>query len=608
MINKKVRMLIITYTCLTLSILGVVIGTKGIMRVVSTNQQIEKDTKYIQSIKSSINKSETKAKAYIKQENYVSAIKEYEKIEKLTTNAQDNIISKDKKVLNQFAESITEKSNCNIKKAEIYTLQGDKEKSSEILEKSLKETLKNFNDKTPKNNIENSNYSIQISSKNTSDLIIKLFLNGEREKALQYSKKYFEINNNFSKYTKEDFYMIKTMFSLYIINGDKDNAQKLLSDYEKMTNRVSEYYDIARMESILGHYDIALNFLEKSWKENKNVIEIYDYITELTVDKEVNIGRMILNLQEKDEDNLIYKEWLAICYVNDGEYEQADKIFKKIDESSICTSLLKIKALILQNEYEKAETQIDEFIKTNSEYTFMGYHLKGWLKLFDNQSTEALEYYNKSVKLNDSYTDNYTKLLPAILKQDNALFTSLQITEIQKNITDKPYEYMLYRILDKMTADKQNNYTNIVLGLNNNTSVFANLINERITKGDYSTALTYLNKYTNGKKNIPMNIQYLKSVLLFKNGEYDKAIDLTRCFYANNNNDYIALNNAACYYLIVEHNIDKSLLNAKAALDNCSNDDREIVDLNYRKIVNLKHQYDISDNKSLDIPEVQLLY
>ena len=68
--------------------------------------------------------------------------------------------------------------------------------------------------------------------------------------------------------------------------------------------------------------------------------------------------------------------------------------------------------------------------------------------------------------------------------------------------------------------------------------------------------------------------------MYFNNKDYDKAIESIRKAYSLNEKDVLSLNNAACYYIMVEEDIWRGYSNIESAYNDMPSDlDQDLKDV-----------------------------
>ena len=96
-------------------------------------------------------------------------------------------------------------------------------------------------------------------------------------------------------------------------------------------------------------------------------------------------------------------------------------------------------------------------------------------------------------------------------------------------------------------------------------------------------------------------------VIYLEDKKNEDALTQIRKAYAIDENDILTLNNAGYYYMIVDKNIDRAIVNLKSAYDgineNTSEEQKQIITDNYNKV---KAIY--NDNNRVQIPELKLFY
>ena len=119
------------------------------------------------------------------------------------------------------------------------------------------------------------------------------------------------------------------------------------------------------------------------------------------------------------------------------------------------------------------------------------------------------------------------------------------------------------------------------------------------------------------KKAISLNEDYYKyyrtlGTVYFNNKDYDKAIESIRKAYSLNENDVLSLNNAACYYIMIEKDIWRGYSNIESAYNDMpSNLDKELKDLitsNYEAIKKVYDKYVNDESTVINIDNLELAY
>ena len=122
---------------------------------------------------------------------------------------------------------------------------------------------------------------------------------------------------------------------------------------------------------------------------------------------------------------------------------------------------------------------------------------------------------------------------------------------------------------------------------------------------------------TDLKKAISINENYYKyyrtlGTVYFNNKDYDKAIDSIRKAYSLNENDVLSLNNAACYYVMIDKDIWRGYSNIESAYNDMPSDlDEEAKNLitnNYKAIKKVYDKYVNDENTVINLDNLELAY
>ena len=122
---------------------------------------------------------------------------------------------------------------------------------------------------------------------------------------------------------------------------------------------------------------------------------------------------------------------------------------------------------------------------------------------------------------------------------------------------------------------------------------------------------------TNLKKAISVdenNYKYYRTLgtLYFNNKDYDKAIESIRKAYSLNEKDVLSLNNAACYYIMVEKDIWRGYSNIECAYNDMPSDLdedlKELITSNYEEIKKVYDKYVNDESTAINIDNLKLVY
>ncbi len=489
-------------------------------------------------------------------------------------------------------QKIDETSNLlNAKIAEVYSVKGDIENSKKYITKA----------KSDKKTAELLNY-----------IIFTEFMNKDYKTALLDGEKAL-------KDYPHDKKLIKTMFTVYMANNELDKAKSLMNIYPVDSNSSYDMAEYGRMLMVEGDMDNGFKNLKLAWDKNKDEYKVYDVLAQISVYNKDKILELITNLSDKNKEEPAYKMWLAKIYSLQKETaDQAGQILDSIKDKDIGKIEFKlIEASILQNtnKTKEADELMNTLIKENKDsYTIL--HTAGWYYLNKKEYDKAEKYCKESILKNRDYPDNYGFLMPEILKDEGKsiegepYFRTAMMKEpynynIMLNIanfywytnknTDKAMEYFkMAEIVKPDDADIK--YNMALIDLNNKKDDDAvKLLNECIKLADA----------------VPEYHRTLGTVYFLK-GNTKEALQQIRYAYNGDENDILTLNNAGCYYITVDANLDRGMFNLKKAYEGITKDTdkytKDTITENYNKAKKLYEDYTSSSSKTLKVPDFIMFY
>lgn len=516
--------------------------------------------------------TDNKAEDYYYAGEYEKAIEEY-----------NSLILKDN----------TKENLWNIKIAEIYSIKGQLDKSKEYIEKVKSKGI---------NDAEVYNY-----------VIFTEFMNKDYDTALadgvEALKKY-----------PDNKKIIKTMFTVYMSTNNMGKAKDIITSYPVDSRSAYDLAEHSRMLMIDGQWDEGFKELRDAWSIDKDEFKIYDVLSQIAVYNRDMILESVTNLSTKNPNDVAYKLWLAKLYsLTEETADQAEKILSGLnseDTGKIESKL--IESAILQNtkQGDKADKLMEDIIKQyNNDYRVL--HAAGWYYLNKKDMDKANQYCRESIIKNKNYPDNYGFLMPEILKAQGkstegepyfrtALYKEPYNYNIMLNIanyywyttknSEKALEYFKFAEIVKPT-DPEIKYNMALIHLTNKREDEAvNLLKQCIKLSDST----------------PKYHRTLGTIYLEK-GKNDEAIKEIRYAYSADEADVLTLNNAGCYYIMVEGNLERGLYNLQKAAEGLNQShDKYTVDTirgNYEKAKKLVDQYNNSSgNEKLKVPDFILFY
>lgn len=495
----------------------------------------------------------------------------------------------------------------NLKIAEIYSVQGQLVKSNQMIEEiyntrnKIKDTSKDKIEEFDTKDRELTNY-----------IVFTTLVNGEVEKALEYGEV-------FLKDYPSDKNLLKTMYTVYIASGNPDEAKKILAEYDTVTETAKDLADLAQMYMLIDDYDKSFTLLFDAWNKDKNEVKILDVIEQMADYNQTDILNRILKLEESNPDEIAYKMWKAKIYLMNKEYfEKANEIITDLDSKqplNINLLLMESEMYLNLGENEKSNEALDKIVNNNSN-TFIGYYASA-LKDYNNENyDDALINCDKSVELNKDYTNNYAVFIPKILEKkqkseetESYLRTALYKEPFNYNITIKTAEYYGNTLSD---STKALNYYNLASKIRiNDADIYYNmaLININNQRTDEACELLKTSIAINNKS--PKYHRALGTVYI-NTEKYEEALKEIKNAYSIDNTDILTLNNAACYYVAIDGDVERSMTNMKAAYDGINDktleEDKVIIYDNYEKVKSLYDAYNKRDGATLTVPQLQLFY
>lgn len=477
------------------------------------------------------------------------------------------------------------------KSAEVYSLKGDTNKLTQNIEE-----IKN-NDKKD--------------SKSLSYVINIQLINNDYKKALLDGEKFLREN-------PKDKTLMTSLFSAYLFNKEYEKAKKLLESYpldEKSSCDIAKYAD---MLMNVGEEKRAIEYLKKAWHLNKDEYKVYDVIVHKAINNKSKVLDIISKLSIEEPDELAYRMWRAKIYSRSLEtIKEAEKIIDSLkgqDIGKIAPKAIEASILMNKKEKDKAQDVIDKLLKENKR-DYRVSHTASWFYLSIGDLEKAEEYCIKSIYENQDYVDNYAFLMPEIIKKQNknvdtffhiALCKELYNTDIMINTAN-------YSLEKEENMKKALKYFKM-----------AELIEPLGSEVKYNIALVYIseNNDKEAEKSLkecikinPKNSKYYRTLgtIYFLNGKNNEALKEIKEAYNADEKDPLTLNNAGCYYINVNTDLEKGMYNLRLAKNYINNDldknHKKTIEENYEKGKKLLEQYKKSEgDEKLEIPNFILFY
>lgn len=517
--------------------------------------------------------SENKAEEYYYNREYDKAIEEYNNIKEKDTNKGEGL--------------------WDAKISEVYSVKGDIEKSKISIEAALKLGSKNS---------EVLNY-----------IVFTEFMNKDYKAALTNGEEAL-------KQFPEDKKLIKTMYTVYMANNDKDNAKKLLANYPLDYKSSVDTAEYARMLMLNGQWEQGYKKLRAAWYIDKDEYKIYDILAQLSVYNKETLLENVTALSEKNPDDLAYKMWLAKIYsLSDATADQADKLLQDLKTKNVGNIEIKlIEASVLQGlkQNDKADELIKNVIDENKgDYRIL--HTAGWYYLNKKDLTNAEKYCRESIIKNKAYTDNYGFLMPEILKAEGKSIEGEPY--FRTAMFKEPYNYNImltianfywYTTKNTEKAMEYFNYSQIVNP--DEPEIKYNMAQINISNKKNDEAINLLQQCIKLNDSIAKYHRTLGTIYLL-NGKQADGIKEIRYAYGSDQEDILTLNDAGCYYISVEQNLVKGEYNLRKAVEGInSTTDQYTADTikeNYKKAKEILDKYtNGTANQSIKVPDLTLFY
>ncbi|MCB2289487.1 hypothetical protein LGK97_06865 [Clostridium sp. CS001] len=481
----------------------------------------------------------------------------------------------------------------NVKIAEVYSVKRDLSSSSKYIDIAKK---------YEKIDVNTYNY-----------IIFTEFMNGKHEEALKDG----EIA--LSKYPK-DKGLIKTMFTIYMGNNKINEAKEIILSYpvdEKSSYDIAEY---SRMLMLVDKVEEGYSQLRRAWELNKDEYKVYDVLAQISLYNKDALLQNVTALSQKHPNDLVYKIWLAKIYsLSADTVDEANKLLSEISNKDVGTIQIKlISANVYKNmnEIEKSDKLIQDVILQHPD-DYRAYHSAGWYYLYKKDYEKAKEYCNKSIELNKDYPDNYGFLMPEILKQEAKKLTAEPY--FRTALIKEPYNYNImlnfanyywYTSNDSAKALECFNLAAVIKP--QDADIKYNMALIKLSDNKIEDAIEILKVCSKLNELDPKYHRTLATIYMTENKPELAKVEI-KSAYSADQKDILTLNNAGCYYITFEQNLEKGFYNISKAYEglDASHDDytKKTILENYDKAQKLKESYTKGkDNQVLKIPDFILFY
>lgn len=495
-----------------------------------------------------------------------------------------------------------------VKIADIYSLQGEKEKSNTLLKEAL---IKR--DKVIK--AEGYEAYKEKDLELIKSMLFTFTLNQEYGDVISFGEQYI-------KDYGQNKDIAKILFIAYLQNNNEYKAEELLDTYpldEKSSYDIATY---ANMNILINRWDKGIDLLKDAWNIDNNDIKIFNVIRAMYLfDKDSLIDTLKNRINDSNEDE--YKVFLAASYSMDKDStDKALNLINELDDKkidTINTDLIKQEVYNnLNNESMNQEYLEDAIHKSKAidKESYSTYYLLSLKALSNGKYDEALTYAKKSINSNINNAESYGILIPSILNSKKD-FNTIEIY-YREAMKKEPFNYeIILNLANYYTNyvsndEKAKEYYKFAINLRkNNSDLYKKLAEIDIKDEKYEDAIENIKEAIEIDDNIQEYYTTLGALYLIE-GNYEEGIEVTRKAYSMNDKDVRALNNAAWYYLVVEKDLLRGFENLKAAYSEIpagmTDEDKNIIIENYNSIKNAYDKYMSDETEEFNITDLKLIY
>ena len=459
-----------------------------------------------------------------------------------------------------------------VKAAEVYSIKGDITQSDNLLREAIV--------KRDKLMLESGDKYIEQDKELINQVVFTFYINNELDQAESFGEYYLPTYNTYKP-------LLKTMFAIYLAKGDNKSAKEIVDSYPVDNESAYDLAILAKMQIMLGNYDDGLENLKKSYDLDKNEIKSFDVIMETCEFDKSKLLNKIKKLSEENPKEEAYEVWLdEINALEESNIDLSEVITDKID--------------------------VDKLDKDSYVYNYV----EAWKYYNKGQYDKALEACNAAIIANPEYANTFGILIPKILiaKGNSDKVEGYFRTAIY----NEPFNYNLITSIGKIYENDLQNYEkaketfNFVLSLNKDEdAIYYDLAFVDLAMENTDEAIKDLNEAISINKGYYKYYRTLGTVY-FNNKDYDKAIESIKKAYSLNENDVLSLNNAACYYVMVDKDIWRGYSNIESAYNDMPSDldeeSKNLITNNYKAIKKVYDKYVNDENTVINLDNLELAY
>lgn len=463
-----------------------------------------------------------------------------------------------------------------VKAAEVYSVQGDVTQSDNLLREAMV--------KRDKAMLEGGDKYIEQDKELINQVAFTFYINNELDQAESLGEYYL---TKYSTYKP----LLKTMFAIYLAKEDTKSAEEIVKSYPVNEEDAYDLAVLAKMEMMLGNYDDGLSNLKKSYNLDKNEIKSFDVIMETSEFDKDKLLNKLKELSEEAPKEEAYKVWI-------DEINMLDSSNMDLDEA-------------ITNEIND-NINIEALDKDSYVYNYA----EAWNYYNKGQYDKALEYCNAAIVANPEYENTFGILMPKILIA-NGNADKIE-GYFRTAIYNEPFNYNLITSMGKVYESDVQNYDkakaslNFALSLNKDEdALYYDLAFVDMDMENTDEAIKDLNEAISINKDYYKYYRTLGTVY-FNDKNYEKAIENIRKAYSLNEKDVLSLNNAACYYIMVDKDIWRGYSNIESAYNDMPSDldqvSKDLITKNYEKIKKVYDKYVNDENTAVEINDLELSY
>lgn len=485
--------------------------------------------------------------------------------------------------------------------AKIQSIQGNYVKSNSTLQKAYEGRNKVIDTKGAQNdNIKEKDVDL------ASQIVFTYFLNGEYKKALDYGEFYLNIYPQESK-------LQQTMFTVYLSNNESEKAKYIVKNYSLDEQNSDDIVSLAQMNFILGNYDIGLKLLNEAWNVDKNSLKIFDAVEQ--VSDRTTLLNDVDKAKEENKNEEFHNAVLAKIYsLNEADKEKALALVEKMDKENVDSAnvdLLKYDLLKDKDGQEIIDTLKDKYDET----TLMGCYIRAIENYENKKYDEAFKYAKKCIVIDKNYNGTYyliENIKSAQQKPQLAepfVIDAMYNEEYNYNTIVKTAEYYKNVLKD---SNKAIHYYELAGHVNpKDADIFYNIGLIQLNNQRIDDAIESIKKSISISESNPKYYRALGCIYLDKKDD-EKSIEYIRKAYDLDDKDILTLNDAACYYAMIDNNVDRAMTNIKSAYDGINEETKEenknIISDNYNRIKSAFDSSQKDGNSKTKISELKLIY